>query len=683
MSSNFYERDVQPFADLPCGVFANNVENYFIVKAIRLQYLAMDAIDLFRNYEGRYASSNIEHLYAFHYVRLARVTLRTQGKSAQCAGHSGHSLNIVFIPLNISRTPKENRQKKNSLKHPPSPPIISGYMEGQIIPAGSVQKLLCVSSGGNPLATLTWYKNDKRINSVIRTADKSVSAEITILANVTDNQAQYRCEAANSATEIPLFESTTLSVHFAPETVKIRIEPEELKPGIEATIICDSSSSNPPAKLSWWKDGIPIQGINNTSKPGLWGGTVSTLEFKVNITQEMNGIVYTCQSANEALQRNRPKFVPPPSSTAVGVENESLMVALQANANPISIIYTWSKDGQSIADGNNELEHRIFSDGPKLNFTKLHRNDAGVYVCEARNSQGSASINVTVVVEYGTNIKSVSENVIVNPGEDAMLSCTVEGKPLNEEHVKWERLGYDMTIKTSSTFANGTSYLHIKDSQREDVGNFRCIADNRVANPTIAPEIDKSPTLLRAASGTGERGRLPCRAQASPRPKFVWRQEGKDLPVNRTYKYEVEEKKVDSLTYESILIIEKVAPADYGAYECLAKNELGHAVETVRLDITSQPDSPLSLNILNVTHDSVTVAWTPGFDGGLKASYRVRYREANREQYKYIDSLPNSHKLTITGLKMNTLYLFSVMAYNDLGESKYLPDLQKAHTKDF
>lgn len=48
---------------------------------------------------------------------------------------------------------------------PPSPPLISGYMEGQIIPAGSVQKLLCVSSGGNPLATLTWYKNDKRVSS--------------------------------------------------------------------------------------------------------------------------------------------------------------------------------------------------------------------------------------------------------------------------------------------------------------------------------------------------------------------------------------------------------------------------------------------------------------------------------------------------------------------------------------
>lgn len=47
---------------------------------------------------------------------------------------------------------------------PPTAPIISGYMEGSIIPAGSIQKLLCLSSGGNPLATLTWYKNDKKVN---------------------------------------------------------------------------------------------------------------------------------------------------------------------------------------------------------------------------------------------------------------------------------------------------------------------------------------------------------------------------------------------------------------------------------------------------------------------------------------------------------------------------------------
>ncbi|EDW35617.1 GL17125 [Drosophila persimilis] len=56
-------------------------------------------------------------------------------------------------------------------------------------------------------------------------------------------------------------------------------------------------------------------------------------------------------------------------------------------------------------------------------------------------------------------------------------------------------------------------------------------------------------------------------------------------------------------------------------------------------------------------------------------------RIVDREQYKYIDGLPNSHKLTIAGLRMDTLYLFSVMAWNELGQSAYLPDLTRAQTK--
>lgn len=135
------------------------------------------------------------------------------------------------------------------------------------------------------------------------------------------------------------------------------------------------------------------------------------------------------------------------------------------------------------------------------------------------------------------------------------------------------------------------------------------------------------------------------------------------------------------MTYESNLLIEKVAGSDYGNYECSARNELGESKENVRLDVTSKPDMPITLNVLNATHDTVTIAWTPGFDGGMKASYRVRYREANAELYKYEDATPNSHKLTVSGLKSNTIYLFSAMASNQLGSSNYLPDLAKAQTK--
>lgn len=40
-----------------------------------------------------------------------------------------------------------------------------------------------------------------------------------------------------------------------------------------------------------------------------------------------------------------------------------------------------------------------------------------------------------------------------------------------------------MNAKTNVRYENGTSFLHISNAQRDDIGHFRCIADNRVANP--------------------------------------------------------------------------------------------------------------------------------------------------------------------------------------------------------
>jgi hypothetical protein len=52
-----------------------------------------------------------------------------------------------------------------------------------------------------------------QINSQTKTINTSVQSELNIIANITDNQAIYRCEAQNSATDVPLLDSKTLSVH--------------------------------------------------------------------------------------------------------------------------------------------------------------------------------------------------------------------------------------------------------------------------------------------------------------------------------------------------------------------------------------------------------------------------------------------------------------------------------------
>ncbi|CAH1372536.1 unnamed protein product [Tenebrio molitor] len=614
------------------------------------------------------------------------------------------SLVVICHGLNMQLTENVVSTHTINVLYPPSAPFIHGYTEGSHIPAGTVQKISCTSSGGNPLATLTWYKNDKKINSLLKTTDKSVTAEITILTNVTDNEARYRCEAANSATEIPLFETITMNVFFPPDHVKIRKDPLELKPNEQATLTCDSSSSNPPAKLSWWREGIPVQGLYNTTKAGLHGGTVSSIELKLNITEQLNGIVYTCQATNEALQRSvhdaitlqvlyKPVFDKDNEEAVTGVEGEPLIITLKADGNPQNIAYTWTKDGLPIIQSSSSSGvERIISDGPVLNITKLSRHDAGTYTCEALNSQGSSVTQINITVQYAATIVATSENVIVNPNEDATLSCTADGNPLSDDTITWKRDDFpDFDARTSVMYdKNGTSYLRITDVTRDDLGNFQCTVTNGVGNVTTKevmlivkhkPEIDEHPTLLKFASDAGDSGKVICRSQASPLARYSWARSGSPITANTTGKYYTTFRQIDALTSESVLYITHVTSSDYGNYECVARNELGFSTISPRLEVTSAPDTPTLLTILNVTHDTVTLGWTPGFDGGMRASYRIRYRQVNDDGYKYVDVVPhNATTFTIHDLEVNTQYVFSIMAMNKLGNSKYIPDLLSAKT---
>lgn len=108
---------------------------------------------------------------------------------------------------------------------------------------------------------------------------------------------------------------------------------------------------------------------------------------------------------------------------------------------------------------------------------------------------------------------------------------------------------------------------------------------------------------------------------------------------------------------------------------------MGFSTNSPRLEITSVPDIPSLLNIVNVTHDSITLSWEPGFNGGMLATYRIRYRQLQEDNYKYEDvPLPNVTQYTVRGLDINTAYIFSIMAMNKLGNSKFMPDVVSAKT---
>jgi hypothetical protein len=96
------------------------------------------------------------------------------------------------------------------------------------------------------------------------------------------------------------------NMHFSvpPKSVTITVKPKKLKEGERAYLICESSSSNPPAKVIWQRDGTHFPAHTNSSKEGLYGGkkTVTTLEL--NLTSELDNSQFSCQATNNAVKKS-------------------------------------------------------------------------------------------------------------------------------------------------------------------------------------------------------------------------------------------------------------------------------------------------------------------------------------------------------------------------------------------
>lgn len=95
-----------------------------------------------------------------------------------------------------------------------------------------------------------------------------------------------------------------------PDHLNIKHEPMHLKPGVQATLTCEATSSNPAVKMKWWHQGVQVtEDVYSFTKPGLHGGKLSTIQLTVNVTPEMDGRVYMCQASNTLMSKSLNKEV--------------------------------------------------------------------------------------------------------------------------------------------------------------------------------------------------------------------------------------------------------------------------------------------------------------------------------------------------------------------------------------
>ncbi|KAM4016154.1 nephrin isoform 1-T2 [Anomaloglossus baeobatrachus] len=560
--------------------------------------------------------------------------------------------------------------------------------------AGTRVKMLCFSSGGHPPPRVAWFKDKKMVQGgKMVTAGKIVSIEVIIETVPSDNQAIYRCNSTNGAGKNTLTATTKLHIQFPPIDVKINNPPKYSKRGSIITLKCETGSSNPEATISWIKDGVILNGKDLGIKSAQFGGKSTSSSLTIRVSSADNGKHISCEAYSKALSETvntfhklnvlfPPEFTDQQPTVVQAVEHGAALIPLYIRANPIAVNYTWSLRGQVL---NREGAHRHhLKEGGSLEIWNVSRADSGVYGVNCVNTEGKNSTAVQLDVHYSPTIRSLVDPTEVDLGGRAELVCVADANPVSDAMFQWRWLGdEERDLSGLERQVNGvTGRLVINDAKRSDAGRYECTVDNGIPPAVKAdarlvvrfkPEIEKGVHLSKVAvPGDGKTSTgLECKADGIPNVAFSWAKNGITLDF-KDPRYSVKTSH-ELWIHRSTLIIANVSAVhDYAIFTCTATNALGVDSFSIQLVSTSRPDPPTDLKILSATHNSVTLEWKKGFDGGVEQQFRVRYRMSDANSYMYVDVFPpQSTVFTIVGLKGGTVYNFSVNAVNKLGDSDY------------
>ncbi|VDK28318.1 unnamed protein product [Gongylonema pulchrum] len=275
------------------------------------------------------------------------------------------------------------------------------------------------------------------------------------------------------------------------------------------------------------------------------------------------------------------------------------------------------------------------------------------------------------------------------------MECEVDGVPQRDGMVKWLR---DDHVLEDVSFIGQTRAVMRLNASLATSGAYTCLADNGIgtANHTLAyllvnraPAISRQPSMLRAAGPLGGQAHLRCRAHAVPDARFQWIIQGHSSPLrHNNSKYAFTTSQLDYTTFEvplkikGSLYISSLDRYDYQyPVKCRAVNVYGDDAVEIRVSQPTAPDTPLALRVSNITKNSLSFHWIPGFDGGSEQTFEVRYQTPSESVYHVINS--SSQNVEIRGLQPAQLYEVAIRALNKRGlASEFSRPPITVYTKD-
>lgn len=500
-----------------------------------------------------------------------------------------------------------------SVLHPPGPPEISGYIEGETIRLGQTVTLVCTAAGGNPLATINWYRNGIKVDTSYTTSGRESRNTYSFLAATEDNNAKFRCESENELSPVPQSAEIILSVQFAPATVELRGS-TEARAGEELTYECSTSNSNPAATIQWVVDNTTVASADSYNEESPLGGYVTHANVTVRVRPSDRNKIISCNVVNSELNDIKTEstmltvIYPPGPPQVQGLDDGEVLTAgslkrltcTSISGNPLATLKWFNGEKELVSI---YLTRDSYASA-EVAFVPRGSDNGGQLRCEATNVASTVPLVVTknISVDFGPEYVKVS----VRPqrpraGHNATLVCETASS-LPSASITWwtngERLegATEMIVDGDYGGFVTSSHLQLTLTAQHHGVVVTCDASNGLpdqrAHDAITLSVSHKPVFSAETNGNplelveGTIAVVNMTATANPMPvEYKWTKETSDnslVDVSKIY--------TDRLSVvDGILNFSRVHRDDSGYYTISATNAEGTAQTKIQVDVLYAP----------------------------------------------------------------------------------------------
>ncbi|KAF2895113.1 hypothetical protein ILUMI_11058 [Ignelater luminosus] len=354
--------------------------------------------------------------------------------------------------------------------------------KNEIAQLGKNVKLFCIFSG-NPIPTVMWMKDGFAIEYSYR-VKQEYSGKILSIKNVNmTHQGIYTCEVSNG---IGNAETRSIYLEVVGKPYFIEVPKKAIKNETDSIELRCVATGNPkPHMTQWFYNGKLLDDLSNSRQivgpNSLIINNLTTIDIGNYGCKVVNSLG-SAYSETTIEVKSSPAIITNRDSTLWSRSHKNITIKCTVEGIPRPEI-TWYHNNTKLDSDKYSLSWN----GSILHIQNARFEDAGKYICQAKNKYAVKKGITTIRIEKHTIIVRKPQNLTVTIHSTAVLVCKADSENDYVIQIVWLQNGKVIDFDSQPRFGMiDGSTLVILQTQYDDAGTYTCKAKTSLDEDSAA-----------------------------------------------------------------------------------------------------------------------------------------------------------------------------------------------------